>query len=63
MTMNALRAVIWYFERRLGVDVPTDLTDYARSLGFGSLDAFHRAVLREYLYHARTGKQVEDEQR
>ena len=61
--LKSLRAVIWYFERCLGVDLPTDLTDYARSLGFGGLDAFHRAVLCEYLYRARTGKPVEDEQR
>ena len=60
--LKMLRVVIWYFEHRLGVDLPSDVTDYARSLGFGSLEAFHRALLREYLYQARAGGRAGDEE-
>jgi hypothetical protein len=40
----------WYFDKVLGQTVPSDIDKYARGLGFGSLDAFRRALLKEYLY-------------
>ena len=40
----------WYFEKVLGQTVPSDIDHYTRDLGFASLDAFRRALLKEYLY-------------
>src|SRR5437870_2071013 len=40
----------WYFEELLRQPVPDDPDSYARKLGFPSLDAFRRALLKEYLY-------------
>jgi hypothetical protein len=40
----------WYFEDRLGRPVPSDLKRYWRRLGFESLDAFRRSLLREHAY-------------
>jgi hypothetical protein len=50
---TALGLVVWYFERRLGIEVPADVGAYAHSVGFDSLAAFRRALWREYLYQAR----------
>lgn len=46
----AFRLVAWYFERRLGREIPDDIGDYAGRLGFADTAAFHRALFREYLY-------------
>src|SRR5439155_2723053 len=40
----------WYFKTVLRQAVPADIDKYARDLGFGSPDAFRRALLKEYLY-------------
>jgi hypothetical protein len=45
-----LRLLTWYFERRLNHGIPDDIDAYARGLGFADTAAFHRALLREYLY-------------
>jgi hypothetical protein len=49
------RLTAWYFEQRLGVPVPDDIAAYGAEIGFADLDAFYRALLREYVYvtHAR----------
>jgi hypothetical protein len=41
---------LWYFERRLGGSIPDDLQEYAAKVGFADMDAFYRALLREYRY-------------
>ena len=41
---------LWYFERRLGGSMPDDLQEYAARMGFSDMDAFYRALLREYRY-------------
>jgi hypothetical protein len=40
----------WYFTERLGRPVPADLERFTREVGFASVDALRRAVLREYCY-------------
>ena len=45
-----LAALIWYFEDRLGREIPTDLETYARSTGFADAASFRRAVWREHVY-------------
>jgi hypothetical protein len=49
------RLLRWYFEKRLGRSVPTDLAHYCRLAGFTDEDSFHRAILREYCYSAHKG--------
>lgn len=48
LALTALRA--WYFESRCRRPMPDDIDDYARRIGFANLDAFDRALRREYLY-------------
>ena len=45
-----LRAVVWYFEERLGRAVPDDLDGHARTLGLEGRDELCRILEREYLY-------------
>jgi hypothetical protein len=40
----------WYFDELLRQPLPDDPNRYARDLGFTSLDAFIRALLKEHLY-------------
>jgi hypothetical protein len=42
----------WHFGR-LGEEVPTDLSAYARATGFDEVEAFRRAVARDYLFATR----------
>ena len=42
--------VKWYFEDRLGRDIPPDLHDYVRVHGFPGREAFQRSLLREYCF-------------
>lgn len=42
--------LIWYFETRLGREIPDDLTGYATNLGFPNLERFHMLVACEYAY-------------
>jgi hypothetical protein len=48
-----LRALVWYFEDRLGIEMPADLDAYARGIGFAGKDRFLRAVWREYLFRSK----------
>jgi hypothetical protein len=50
-----LQAMVWYFEDRLGREMPQDLEGHARGAGFADAAAFRRAVWREHLYWRRTG--------
>ena len=43
-----LELLIWYFERHMGCEIPTDVHAYADAFGFESKDAFVRAIWREY---------------
>ena len=43
----------WYFENRLGREVPSDVEAYARSAGFADADVFRRMLLREFCYYTR----------
>jgi hypothetical protein len=47
--------LLWYFETRLGRQVPLDVGGYARRMGFEDGNAFRRAILREFLYSVRKG--------
>jgi hypothetical protein len=47
-----LRLALWYFEHRLGRQVPDDLDEYTASHGFADTDALFRALWREYRYLA-----------
>ncbi len=47
---EAFRLTAWFFEQRLGRDIPDDVDKYASSLGFANAAAFHRALLKEYLF-------------
>ena len=40
----------WYFEEFLGKPIPDDPAKYADNLGYTSLGAFRRALIKEYLY-------------
>lgn len=42
------RLAVWYFEHRLGGQMPDDLDEYAASCGFADTDALYRALWREY---------------
>ena len=46
----ALRLTAWFFEQRLGRDIPDDVGAFASSLGFADVADFHRALLREYVF-------------
>lgn len=40
----------WYFEKRLGRQMPDDLDGYIADFGFTDLDHFHRTLLCEFVY-------------
>ena len=40
----------WHFEKVLKIAVPKKIGAYARNLGYSSVDAFRRALLKEYLF-------------
>jgi hypothetical protein len=42
--------VKWYFEKELKRPKPSDLDSYSQDLGFATPRAFHRALLKEYLF-------------
>jgi hypothetical protein len=41
---------VWYFEDRLGREIPTDIEAHARAAGYADATSFRRAVWREHLY-------------
>jgi hypothetical protein len=43
-------ALEWYFRERLLTAVPTDLEAHVRNVGMSSVEAFRRAVWREFVY-------------
>jgi hypothetical protein len=45
-----LQALVWYFEDRLGCEMPPDMEAYARSASYADATSFRQAVWREYLY-------------
>jgi hypothetical protein len=49
-TMPRALLVAWYFQERLGLDVPENLADYAASLGLASADKFYELLAREYTF-------------
>ena len=40
----------WYFEQRLGREIPSDVEGYAVRLGFADAAAFHLALWRERVF-------------
>ena len=52
--LAGLRALVWYFEGRLGIEVPADLDAYARGVGFEGKSPLLRAVWREFLFQGKT---------
>jgi hypothetical protein len=46
----SLQAIVWYFEDRLGREIPTDIEAHARAAGYADATSFRRAVWREHLY-------------
>lgn len=53
--LTPIALVAWYFDTRLGRQIPDDLAAYALHLGLGNLPDFYRALAREWLY-SRRGK-------
>lgn len=45
-----LASLLWYFEEKLGLDLPADLDGFARLRGFADADALRLAVAREYRF-------------
>jgi hypothetical protein len=52
---------IWYFEQRLGREVPNDVEGYAVSLGFADAATFHLALWRERILLSAAQKHDESE--
>lgn len=48
--VTRFRLTAWYFEHRLGGQIPDDLDEYVARLGFAGADAFYQALWREYRY-------------
>ncbi|TIW05149.1 MAG: hypothetical protein E5V74_04195 [Mesorhizobium sp.] len=40
----------WFFEKRLGLQVPRDIDDYAISIGLPGIDSFYDLLAREYAF-------------
>ena len=55
-TPEDLRILSWYFEERLGIGIPDDLTAYAHDLGFADAESLRRILWREF--HFVTGSQA-----
>ncbi|MCV2446221.1 TfuA-like protein [Paracoccus sp. DMF] len=51
----------WYFRTRLGRDLPEDLEDHARSLGFRDLGHFHAALARDHALWLQDGQPPADD--
>jgi len=47
---RAMALRLWFFEQRLGRQLPDDMAAAARDLGFASLPDFDSALRREQLY-------------
>jgi len=45
-----LAAMVWYFEDRLGREMPSNIDAYAHGAGYADATSFRRAVLREHRY-------------
>lgn len=54
LTVNELFR--WHFEKILGVPVPKNIGIYVRNLGYASVDAFRRVVLKEYIFRRFRGR-------
>jgi hypothetical protein len=48
--LETLQLQDWYFSRRLGREIPSNLEDYVLSLGFSDVAAFNDVLLAEYVY-------------
>ena len=59
--LTAFGLSAWYFERRLGRDIPDNIDEYAANFGFGNIAAFQRAIFREYLYLSADERQFANE--
>jgi hypothetical protein len=44
---------VWYFEKRLGLPVPDDITQHAAAVGFSDTASFYRALWREWVHVTR----------
>lgn len=51
-----LRVLQWYFEGRLGVEIPADLSAHAAALGFSDADALRRLLWREFHFGLGSGQ-------
>lgn|GEM_PF-3876359 len=57
-----LKPVIWYFEERLGREIPDDLDAYTRAVGLPGRQELYRILRREYLYW-RSGEDRHEDDR
>jgi hypothetical protein len=48
-----LQVTLWYFEKRLGLPVPEDISRYAADVGFPDIESFYRALWREWIHGTR----------
>lgn len=51
-SLSVPRALLaaWFFEKRLGREVPRDIDDYAISIGLPGIDSFYDLLAREYAF-------------
>lgn len=56
-----LHALVWYFEDRLGREMPADIDACARRAGYEDAASFRRAVWREHLYCRLSGSPLRSE--
>ena len=48
--IELLQLTDWYFTQLLGLELPSQIEEYAASLGFNDMDAFYDMILQEYYY-------------
>jgi hypothetical protein len=53
-----LQLLDWYFDRRLGCDIPDDVEAFAHSLGYRGRSDFIDALVQEYAFDSASGSDV-----
>ena len=53
--MKLLELRDWYFSRLLGGDMPDDIEQWVRALGYADLTHFHNTIFIEFVYRQMAG--------
>jgi hypothetical protein len=56
--LQVLQLLDWYFDRRLGCDIPDDVEAFAHSLGYRGRSDFIDALVQEYAFDSASGSDV-----